>query len=113
VSRQLRTWGATSKDARRRARALRRITFDVQQDRDYRHVDGRYDWREGGAWSAADGLLAKLHSRGRVTEGRVELSSYRNPTGTLTLINNTAAGVYCERGCPLVKQNGEPGTVAG
>lgn len=113
TSRLLRRWGATSSHPRKRARALRRITFDVQQDRDFRRVDGRYDWREGDAWSAADALLARLRSRGHVTEGRVELSSYRNPTGTLTLINNTASGVYCERGCPLVKQNGEPGSAAG
>jgi hypothetical protein len=113
ASRLLIKWGALSSHPQRRAQALRRITVDVQQDRDYRRVDGRYDWREGGAWSAADALLARLHSRARGTEGRVELSSYRAPTGTLTLINNTASGVYCERGCPLVQQSGEPGTIAG
>jgi hypothetical protein len=113
ASRLLIKWGALSSQPRRRAQALRRVTFDVQQDRDFRRVDGRYDWREGGAWSAADALLNRLRSRGRVNEGRVELSSYRAPSGTLTLINNTASGVYCERGCPLVNSGGEPGSIAG
>jgi hypothetical protein len=113
ASRLLIKWGALSSHPHRRAQALRRVTVDVQQDRDFRRIDGRFDWREGGAWSAADGLLARLHSRGQTTEGRTELSSYRAPSGTLTLINNTASGVYCESGCPLVKSSGEPGAISG
>ena len=105
-------WGALSSQPRRRAQALRRVTVDVQQDRDFRRVDGRYDWREGGAWSAADALLNRLRSPGPSTEGRVDLSSYREPTGTLTLINNTASGVYCQSGCPLA-ENGIPQSLPG
>ncbi len=112
ASRLLMKWGARSSNPRRRAQALRRVTVDVQVDRDFRRVDGHYDWREGGAWSAADGLLAHLRSRSRSKEGRIELSSYREPSGTLTLINNTASGVYCQSGCPQA-ENGIPRSISG
>ena len=98
VSRNLSRRGAFAANPHRRARALRLITLDVQLDRDFRRVDGRFDWREGTAYSAADGLLRHLQtpagSSARASSG------YRNPTGTLTLVNNTAAGVYCAKGCP-------------
>ncbi len=112
VSNLLKKWGALSPNLRRRAQALRRVTVDIQQDRDFRRVDGRFDWREGGAWSAADGLLARLRARRRVTEGREELSGEQNPSGTLTLINNTAAGVYATPSAPMAV-NGVPQTAPG
>jgi hypothetical protein len=114
VSDLLRRRGVFARNLRRRASALRLVTLDVQQDRDFRHVDGSYDWREGSAYSAADALLARLREGGARRESAHASSSYRNPTGTLTVINNTAAGVYCETDCPLVESSsGLPGTVSG
>lgn len=113
VSRSLARRGAFDADPRRRARALRLITLDVQIDRDFRQVDGRFDWREGTAYSAADRLLRRLQARAR-RGGAQASSGYRNPSGTLTLVNNTSSGVYCERGCPLVESSTDlPGTLPG
>lgn len=80
-----------AKPSDQRARLRRLISLDVQQDRDFQHVDGRHDWRQGTAWSAADRLprAAKKGKRGPVA--RAAGSSH--PSGTITVQNGTSWGI--------------------
>jgi len=62
-----------------RTAALRRITVDVQQVRDFRKVDGGYDWQQGGSWNATDHALK---------------TAVGSANSTVTVQNNTNAGIY-------------------
>jgi hypothetical protein len=74
---------------------VRRLVWvDIQQDRDFKRVDGRYDWREGTAFSAAD-IVPPLR---RTRAFTASSNFYANPSGTLSVSNNTNSGVYCS-GC--------------
>jgi hypothetical protein len=107
ASRFLISKGAFAGGGRRRA-ARRLLWIDVEQDRDFKRVDGRYDWREGTAFGPADKIPPP---RGGVAFTAGEA----NPSGTLSITNNTAAGVYCKGSqCPLVNSStGLPGTISG
>ncbi len=74
--------GLTSSWTKTRATALKLIGIDVQQMRDFHQVDGSYDWQEGGFWTAGD---RSLHT------SDTEDSS-------VTVANNTNAGVYSMSG---------------
>jgi hypothetical protein len=92
--------------ARRRARAAERVWVDVEQDRDYQFVNGRYDWREGSAATAtAPGTAAPLppavglgaadaYAAGSVADDTCSGQS-KYPCGYLTVRNATANGIYC------------------
>ena len=54
ASRFLLKRGALSGKRAKRRRALALITIRIEQDRDFKRVDGRYDWREGVAFSPLD-----------------------------------------------------------
>jgi hypothetical protein len=108
ASRFLTSKGAFARGGRRRA-ARKLLWIDVEQDRDFKRVDGRYDWREGTAFGAADAIPPL---RGGLA---VAAAGEANPAGTLSITNNTAAGVYCQGSqCPLVNSStGLPGTISG
>ncbi len=107
ASRFLTSHGAFARAARRRQSGRRLLSIDVQQDRDFKRVDGRYDWREGTAVGAAD------KARPRQSDLAFASAGTQNPYGTLSITNNTASGVYCS-GCALVnKSTGLPGTNSG
>jgi hypothetical protein len=108
ASRFLVSKGAFAGGGRRQA-ARRLLWIDVEQDRDFKRVDGRYDWREGTAFGPADKIPPP---RGDVA---FTASGEANPSGTLSITNNTAAGVYCKGSqCPLVNSGtGLPGTISG
>lgn len=71
--------GLSSSDSATRTDALRRITVDVQQVRDYKKVDGSYDWQEGASWTAADD---SLHT------------AVGTENSSVSVLNNTNAGIY-------------------
>lgn len=97
----------SSRRDRRRA-ALRLISVQVEQERDFKWVDGNYDWREGTAFSPADLIPGPLRP------GEARASGSAHPEGTLSVTDATAAGVYCQHGCPQWDgSTGSPGTVAG
>jgi hypothetical protein len=108
VSKFLVSKGVFASGGRRRV-ARRLVWIDVQQDRDLKRVDGRYDWREGMAFGAADKIRPP---RSGVA---FTAASEANPYGTLSITNNTGAGVYCKGSqCPLVNSStGLPGTISG
>jgi hypothetical protein len=109
VSNLLVSKGAFAGGGRRRG-ARRLLWIDVQQDRDFKRVDGRYDWREGTAFGAADTIRRRNPLTAHAAAGE------QNPYGTLSITNNTAAGVYCQSNsqCPLVNQStGLPGSLSG
>jgi hypothetical protein len=109
ASRFLVRHGAFSHKARRRESARRLVWVDIQQDRDFKKVDGRFDWREGTAIGASD-------SPRRMVIHAAKKAGEENPYGTLSITNNTAAGVYCQKEseCPLVDSStGLPGSVSG
>jgi hypothetical protein len=108
ASRFLRHHGVLSKKRAVRGRALRLISVRIEQDRDFKHVDGGYDWREGAAYSAADRIVPPLRP------DEAQASGSAHPEGTLSITNATAAGVYCQQGCPQWDSSTEqPGSVAG
>lgn len=108
ASRFLRERGAFSANRKRRRRALRLITVRVEQDRDFKHVDGRYDWREGTAFSPADAILPPLKPSQALASGS------EHPEGSLSVTNATAAGVYCSSGCPQWNSSAsQPGSLGG
>jgi hypothetical protein len=88
--------GAFSPRRRLRRRALRLITIRIEQDRDFKHVDGRYDWREGAAFSPLDRGIPAPDASDNVAHA----SGSGNPEGTLSVTNDTASGVYCQKECP-------------
>ena len=66
--------------------ALRLINIDVQQHRDFRHVDGSYDWTEGNFFTAASHPLqtATTHSGTlTVTNQTSQICTYAN-SGSVT-----------------------------
>ncbi|WCO65737.1 LamG domain-containing protein [Iamia majanohamensis] len=71
--------GLGSSDADDREAALRHIDIDVQQLRDWKVVDGTYDWAQGRAWTGAD----------VVTE-----SAAITDDSTITVTNATQLGIY-------------------
>ena len=93
----LRRKGAFAKDAERRRDARRLLWADVQQDRDFLHVDGHRDWREGNASNAA-GLRSSRRSTKRTGPTARAAGNdgcgANSPCGTLTVQNQTANGVY-------------------
>jgi hypothetical protein len=108
ASRFLRERGVFSDQRRRRRRALRLITVRIEQDRDLKHVDGRYDWREGAAFSPDDVVPPPARP------GQAHASGSEHPEGTLSVTNATAAGVYCSTGCPQWESSANrPGSLAG
>ena len=103
--------GAFSADPKRAERARRLVWADIEQDRDYQRVDGRYDWREGRAANAADKpdrrpQLSRSRAHGASEESRCKSAT---PCGTLTVQNQTSAGVYCP-GCDWSSGAGNPGS---
>ncbi|HEX4219525.1 MAG TPA: LamG domain-containing protein [Acidimicrobiales bacterium] len=74
----LQSKGIASSNGATKTSAMRLVGIDVQQMRDYRHVDGSYDWQEGGFWTAADHPLSTAISK----------------QSTVTVENNTGGGVY-------------------
>ena len=99
--------GAFSKRRQVRRRALRLITVRLEQDRDFKRVDGTYDWREGIAFSPLDRVS-------RPRRGGAKASGSDHPGGTLSVTNNTAAGVYCAAECPQWNQEtSQAGTLQG
>lgn len=108
ASRFLRSRGVFSGNRERRRRALRLITVRVEQDRDFKRVNGRFDWREGTAYSPADTILPPAKP------SQAQASGSEHPEGTLSVTNATAAGVYCSSGCPQWNNSaGQPGSLAG
>jgi hypothetical protein len=109
ISRFLISHGAFARAASRRRSGRRLLWIDVQQDRDFKYVDGRYDWREGTAVGAGDRTAPRPSLAAHAAAGT------SNPYGTLSVTNNTAAGVYCQgSSCPLVNSStGLPGTISG
>lgn len=91
ASRFLRNKGVFSGNSKKRNRALRLVSVTIEQDRDHKFVDGSYDWREGNAWSAADRAAFRWH-RPQRRHGPT-LRGSENPSGTLTITNDTAIGV--------------------
>ncbi len=93
LSRQLLQAGIlATKPSSRRTKLRRLISLDVQQDRDFQHVDGQHDWRQGTAWSAADQLpraSSKKGKRGPVARA----ASSSHPSGTITVQNGTSWGI--------------------
>jgi hypothetical protein len=75
--------GLGSSDSATRTGALRRISIDVQQVRDYKKVDGLYDWQEGASWTAADD---PLHT------------AVGTENSSVSVLNNTNAGIYSVSG---------------
>jgi hypothetical protein len=75
----LESHGLDSNDPATRQAALRAVSIDVEQLRDFHHVDGSYDWQEGGFWTGAD---HSIHT----TTG--------TENSTVTVANNTNSGVY-------------------
>lgn len=108
ASRFLRRQGVLSAKRAVRDRALRLVSVRIEQDRDFKHVDGSYDWREGTAYSAAD----RIAPPPRPDEAQASGSAH--PEGTLSVTNATAAGVYCQQGCPQWSTTeAKPGSVPG
>ncbi len=79
VTQFLDTNGLNSSDSTTRTDALRRISIDVQQVRDYKKVDGSYDWQQGASWTAADD---PLHT------------AVGSENSSVSVLNNTNAGIY-------------------
>ena len=71
--------GLGSSDDDDRKAALRHIDIDVQQLRDWKVVDGTYDWVQGRAWTGAD----------VVTD-----SATITDDSTITVTNDTGLGMY-------------------
>lgn len=109
--------------AGRRERAARRVWVEVEQDRDYQSVDGKYDWREGTAATAkiaprrrfrprraatgsANLRVAHASSSGSVAENTCSGRS-KDPCGYLTVQNQTANGIYCPSGAAGVTTDGQ------
>ena len=108
MSRFLSSKGAFVRSTSRKRSARRLLWIDIQQDRDFKRVDGRYDWREGTAVGAGDLAPPRPSLTAHLASGEA------NPSGTLSITNNTASGVYCASGCPLVNSStGLPGSVSG
>lgn len=106
LSRALIARGAlATKGSSRRSKARKLVWLDVQQDRDLQYVDGKYDWRAGTAWGAADKLPPK---------GSARAASSSQPSGTLTVQNGSGWGVATcgqSEGCNLAEgANYAPGT---
>jgi len=74
----LRTQGLDSTDGPTRTQALRHVDIDVQQMRDFKVVDGRWDWQQGRAYTAADQPVT-----GATTQDSV-----------ITVDNDTGDGIY-------------------
>jgi hypothetical protein len=72
------TKGFASTDPMIRRAALVYIDIDVQHMRDFKSVDGEWDWQQGGAWTAAD--------------FPVQASTTRS--STITITNKTGDGIY-------------------
>jgi hypothetical protein len=107
VSNFLSSKGAFVRSSSRRRSARHLLWIDVEQDRDFKKVDGRYDWREGTAVGAGD--LAP--PRPSLTAHAASTSS--NPSGTLSITNGTAAGVYQNCTNCVGKTSGLPPTISG
>jgi len=115
VAAKLRRSGVFSRNAVRRDAARRLVWIDAEQDRDYKRVDGVYDWREG---RAANGAEAPVSRRAKRFTGRAVAHaaiadtncSTNTPCGTLTVQNQTSAGVYCP-GCTIMDEQGLPGSM--
>jgi hypothetical protein len=78
----LHSHGFDAKDAAIRTNALKLVGVDVEQMRDFRHVDGSYDWQQGGFWTAATHALTTASTK----------------DSTVTMQNNTNGGVYSVTG---------------
>ena len=113
---RLRARGAfAAKDAKKRRNARRLLWVDIQQDRDFLHVDGRHDWREGTASNAANPHRRAIRKR-KASAARAAAAndgcSSNSPCGTVTVQNQTANGVYGPAS-PYASSSGGPGTIAG
>jgi hypothetical protein len=92
VSRELVRLGAFARDDKRRTVARRRVWIDVEQDRDFQQVDGAYDWRQGRAANASEGMARRSTARAAASN---------NPGGTLTLQNATSWGFLAPGATPI------------
>ena len=117
VTRVLAAAGLLSSNRARRGRVASRVWVDVEQDRDFQRVDGRYDWREGSAATAAApggarpqptaGLgAADAYAAGSISNNTCTGHS-KNPCGYLTVQNQTANGIYCPSGAGSGTTNGQ------
>ena len=99
--------GAFVRSSNRRRSARHLLWIDIEQDRDFKKVDGRYDWREGTAVGAGD--LAPP----RPSLAAHAASTSSNPSGTLSITNATAAGVYNNCTNCVGQTSGLPPTISG
>ncbi len=102
LSRQLLRAGILASGASERRTQLRRlISLDLEQDRDFQRVDGKHDWRQGTAWTAADRLRRATGSRGAPV---ARAASSSHPSGTITVQNGTSWGVStCTNACDFTQ----------
>jgi hypothetical protein len=112
-----RTLAAAGLFGSNRGRVAQRVWVDVEQDRDFQRVDGRYDWREGSAATGtAPGAAARQPASGRGAADAYAAGSISNntctgttshPCGYLTVQNQTANGIYCPSGAGSGTTNGQ------
>lgn len=78
ATKHLTKMGLNSSNSAKKKAALQLINVDVQQYRDFKNVDGRYDWIEGTAFNAAEHPTKTSDS----------------PGSAVTISNQTGAGIY-------------------